>query len=129
MRSNRAKDTGPELTFRKALWTAGLRGYRKNVKSLPGSPDVVFGSAKVAVFVHGCYWHRCPTCTRDLNPKRNAEFWQAKFERNVERDRKAQADLTAMGYRVVVVWECEIKKRIGEAVESVRQAIAAVAEA
>src|SRR5687767_15564066 len=69
MQGNRSEGTKPELAFRKALWQAGLRGYRKNSKKLPGSPDVVFGKSKLAVFVHRCFWHGCPHCQRNRSPK------------------------------------------------------------
>ncbi len=108
MQGNRGTGTSPEVRLRKALWAAGLRGYRKNVRKLPGKPDVVFGRAKVAVFVHGCYWHQCPRCTRNRAPKTNALYWQAKFAANVERDARNEAALRDLGYRVVVVWECEL---------------------
>ena len=110
MKGNRGADTSLELAVRRALWAAGLRGYRKNVKGLPGKPDVVFGRARLAVFLHGCYWHQCPACARNLMPRRNGEFWRAKFDRNAERDRHALDDLEALGYQTLVVWECEAKR-------------------
>ena len=122
MRANRSADTKPEIALRKALWAAGLRGYRKNVRRLPGTPDVVFGPARLAVFVHGCYWHQCPRCTRNRVPKTNATYWQAKFAANVERDARQIAELEASGWRVLVLWECEIKD-VGAAVERVRTAL------
>jgi len=109
MQGNRYADTKPEIALRKALWHDGLRGYRKNVRKLPGRPDVVFGKRKLAIFVHGCFWHQCPICTRNRSPKTNAGYWSAKFAANLERDARNQAALEAMGYRVLVVWECELK--------------------
>ncbi|MGV3614500.1 MAG: very short patch repair endonuclease [Fimbriimonas sp.] len=109
MRANRGTETAPERRLRKALWADGLRGYRKNVRHLPGKPDVVFGRARLAVFVHGCYWHQCPHCTRNLTPKTNAAFWQAKFAANEARDGRNREALAAMGYRVHTVWECQMK--------------------
>lgn len=122
MRGNRGKDTRPELALRRALWAAGLRGYRKNVRKLPGTPDVVYGPARLAVFVHGCYWHQCPRCTRNRMPKTNAAYWQAKFATNAERDARQQATLEAAGWRVLVVWECELRD-LAAAVERVRSAL------
>lgn len=119
MRSNRGKDTKPEWALRRALWAAGLRGYRKNVKGLPGKPDVVFGRGKLAVFVHGCYWHQCPHCRRNRTPSTNAAYWQAKFEANRVRDERNVAELEAMGWQVLVVWECETKDVLA-AVDRVR---------
>ena len=77
MQGNTSTETEPERLLRAALFQSGVRGYRKNVRKLPGTPDVVFGKQKLAVFVHGCYWHRCPRCTRNIHPKTNSKFWQA----------------------------------------------------
>ena len=121
MRANRSKDTKPELTLRRALWAAGLRGYRKNVRKLPGTPDVVFGRARLAILVHGCYWHSCPTCGHQRVPKTNAAYWEAKFAGNRERDARNLAALEGLGYRVLVVWECEMK------MDGVKEVVARVA--
>lgn len=108
MSGNRAKDTKPEVLLRKALWAAGARGYRKHLK-LPGRPDIVFIGQRLAIFVHGCYWHRCPTCMSGRFPKSNENYWREKFAQNLERDKKNKTELEALGYHVEVVWECEIK--------------------
>ncbi|HEY2860171.1 MAG TPA: very short patch repair endonuclease [Terracidiphilus sp.] len=108
MRSVKQKDTGPEMIVRKLLYSLGLR-YRLHRRNLPGSPDVVFVSKKVAVFIHGCFWHRHADCKRVTTPKANADFWRGKFERNMERDRDNEANLKAMGWRVLVIWECETR--------------------
>jgi DNA mismatch endonuclease (patch repair protein) len=110
MQGNTSTETGPERLLREAIYRCGLRGYRKNVRKLPGTPDVVFNTRKLAVFVHGCYWHRCPKCTRNVHPKTNSEFWKAKFERNVERDHANKKALRKLGYKVVTFWECEVRK-------------------
>ena len=123
MRANRGKDTKPELALRRALWSAGLRGYRKNVRRLPGTPDVVYGRAKLAVFLHGCYWHQCPRCSRNRLPKTNAAYWEAKFAGNVARDARQHSELVAAGWRVLVVWECELKADVAAAVSRVREAL------
>lgn len=123
MRANRATDTKPEVRLRRALWAAGLRGYRKNVRRLPGAPDVVFGPAKVCVFVHGCFWHGCDRCSRNLKPRKNAAYWEAKIARNRERDRRNEASLSAEGWLVLTVWECELKEDTSGFVERVRQAV------
>lgn len=123
MRANRATDTKPEVRLRRALWAAGLRGYRKNVRRLPGAPDVVFGPAKVCVFVHGCFWHGCDRCSRNLKPRKNAAYWEAKIARNRERDRRNEASLSAEGWLVLTVWECELKEDTPGFVERVRQAV------
>ena len=107
MQSNRSKDTKPELALRAALWQAGLRGYRKNVRSLPGTPDVVFGRARLAVFVHGCFWHG-HGCGKAKTPTQNRAFWLAKVELNQQRHERHLAELAGRGYRTLTVWECEL---------------------
>lgn len=108
MESNRRADTTPELLLRSALHARGLRYRKDRLLEVAGRrvrPDVVFGPTRVAVFVDGCFWHRCPV--HSTHPKANAEFWQAKFDRNVERDRADDAALNAGGWTVVRVWEHE----------------------
>lgn len=102
----RRRDTAPELQLRRALWRRGLR-YRLHARDLPGTPDVVFRAARVAVFVHGCFWHRHAGCRRTSTPKTNVAFWTAKFATNVQRDARNLADLRAAGWTPYVVWECE----------------------
>ena len=108
MRAVKQKHTGPEMIVRRLLFSLGLR-YRLHRRNLPGSPDVVFASRKVAVFVHGCFWHRHARCKRTTTPKANAEFWEEKFQRNVARDQNNEAKLKELGWRVLVVWECETR--------------------
>lgn len=103
----RGKDTQPELTLRKVLHGLGLR-YRLHGAGLPGKPDLVFPRYKTVVFVHGCFWHRHPDCKIATTPKSNTAFWLKKFERNVVRDAQATANLQAMEWTVLVVWECEL---------------------
>jgi DNA mismatch endonuclease (patch repair protein) len=109
MSANKAKNTKPELSLRKMLWKSGFKGYRIHPKDIPGRPDICFISKKVAIFVNGCFWHRCPYCNYDL-PKHNSFFWQNKFENNVDRDNKKTAQLKDMDWKVVTIWECELKK-------------------
>lgn len=104
----RQKNTSPELAVRRALTALGLR-YRINNRDLPGSPDIANRSQRWAVFVHGCYWHRHEGCHRATTPKRNRDFWVAKFAANVARDARALAALQDLGYVTVVIWECETK--------------------
>lgn len=101
----RGKDTKPELLVRSHLHRKGLR-YRLHAK-LPGKPDLVFPKHRTAVFVHGCFWHRHQDCKYATTPKSNAEFWQTKFVANVKRDALVQEQLTALGWRVLVVWGCQ----------------------
>lgn len=102
----RRRDTEPEIAVRKALHKSGFR-YRVHNRDLPGSPDVANRSRGWAVFVHGCYWHHHRGCPRATVPKRNREFWLAKFAANRERDQRKTAELESLGYRVFTVWECE----------------------
>jgi len=104
----RGKDTKPELLLRKALREVGAPGYRLHWKKAPGRPDIAYPGKKLAVFVHGCYWHRCPHCGPSM-PKTHTEFWTKKFERNQERDARKVRELKEAGWDVIVVWECEIK--------------------
>ncbi|MBR1284057.1 DNA mismatch endonuclease Vsr [Bradyrhizobium sp. AUGA SZCCT0177] len=108
MAAVRQKGTEPELNLRRALHRAGLR-YRLHRRDLPGTPDIVIAPSRVAVFVHGCFWHRHAGCPKTTTPATRAEFWLDKFEKNVARDRRAQASLRAAGWKVFVVWECEVK--------------------
>jgi DNA mismatch endonuclease, patch repair protein len=102
----RQRGTKPELVVRK-LVTALRARYRVENRDLPGSPDLANRSRAWAIFVHGCYWHRHPGCKRATTPKRNRPFWEAKFRRNIERDREALDELHAHGFTCLVVWECE----------------------
>lgn len=125
MRANRSKNTQPEVRLRKALWAAGLRGYRKHVKNLPGKPDVAYTKRKIAIFVHGCFWHGCPVCEtrKNLHPTRNAEFWAEKVRRNRERDAEAAAALGRLGWTVMVFWEHEVRESLVDVVQCVSVAI------
>lgn len=109
MQGNKRSDTKPELLVRARLREAGLAGYRLQWR-VPGRPDVAWPGKKVALFINGCFWHRCPHCKPRL-PKSNVEYWVVKFERNVERDERSQAALEALGWKVHVVWECQLKKK------------------
>lgn len=103
-----SKNTKPEMIVRKYLFNCGLR-YRLHDKRLPGKPDLIFPKYKTAVFVNGCFWHR-HDCKYATTPKSNTEFWQIKFQKNVDRDKKNYKELNQIGWRVLIVWECELKK-------------------
>ncbi len=108
MRRVRSKDTKPEMAIRIALHRAGYR-YRLHAKELPGKPDLVFPARRAALFVHGCWWHG-HSCKRGQRAAtNNAEYWNAKINRNIERDKAAKRNLRRLGWRVIEVWECEIK--------------------
>jgi DNA mismatch endonuclease (patch repair protein) len=101
------RDTGPERRVRSFLHHAGLR-FRIHGRKLLGSPDIVLPKYRAIVFVHGCFWHQHPGCPRSGIPKSNREYWRRKFERTQERDAEAQAKLGVAGWRVKILWECEI---------------------
>lgn len=101
----RGRNTKPELRVRTAAHALGYR-YRLHDRRLPGSPDLVFSSRKLAVFVHGCFWHRHENCKYSYTPKSNVAFWAKKFDSNLVRDQRVQAELGALGWKVAVIWEC-----------------------
>ncbi|MCD9027829.1 DNA mismatch endonuclease Vsr [Luteimonas sp. BDR2-5] len=103
----RGKNTRPELALRKVLHRLGLR-YRLHGAGLPGKPDLVFPRYKAVVFVHGCFWHRHAGCSIATTPKSNTPFWLEKFEKNVSRDVRVTSQLEESGWRVFVIWECEV---------------------
>ena len=105
----RGKDTGPELSLRSLLHRAGFR-YRLHDTTLPGKPDLVFPRYRTVIFVHGCYWHRHSGCKYAATPRTRTDFWLAKFQGTVERDRRTAEALTQRGWRVITVWECELKR-------------------
>jgi DNA mismatch endonuclease (patch repair protein) len=126
MRRVKGKDTAPELKVRRLLWAMGVRGYRLHRKDLPGAPDVVLPGRRLAIFVHGCFWHG-HDCARGARvPKQNRDYWIAKVGRNRARDVSHRAALEAMGWRVLVLWECELKDDVALEVE-LRNALAAPA--
>ena len=108
MRRVKSRDTSPELKVRRLIWRLGGR-YRLNRRDLPGSPDIVLPGRRLAVFVHGCFWHGHDCARGSRVPKANREYWTAKVARNRARDARAEAALDALGWRVEVVWECELK--------------------
>lgn len=105
----KARDTRPELVVRRWLHRAGYR-FRLHRGDLPGCPDIVLARHCTAVFVHGCFWHRHPGCARASTPHTRQAFWLSKFSRNVARDRAVRSALQDLGWRVLVIWECETRK-------------------
>jgi len=122
MSANRSKNSKPEMTLRRALWAKGLRGYRLHYKKAPGRPDISFVSKQLAIFVHGCYWHRCPKCSYPL-PKTNRKFWKEKFERNIERDDRKRVELHRIGWKVITVRECDLKKPISSIIRRIEKGL------
>ena len=104
----RSKDTKPEKIIRSILHKLGFR-FRINRKDLPGKPDIVLPKYRTVIFVHGCFWHQHEGCKIASKPKSNSEYWKTKFTKNIERDKKNQEELKLMGYRVIIIWECEAK--------------------
>ncbi|WP_083415253.1 very short patch repair endonuclease [Massilia timonae] len=102
-----SKNTKPELIVRKLVYSMGYR-YRLHKKDLPGRPDIVFAARKKLIFIHGCFWH-AHSCKRGFKPKTNVEFWNAKLQRNIERDQETLSKLKSLGWQSLVIWECEIK--------------------
>jgi DNA mismatch endonuclease (patch repair protein) len=105
----RGKDTKPEMLVRQFLHRSGLR-FRLHSKNLPGKPDLVFPRHRAAIFIHGCFWHRHAGCKYATVPSSNIVFWQQKFARNIERDADAVSRLIAANWKVIVIWECGLRK-------------------
>jgi DNA mismatch endonuclease (patch repair protein) len=105
----RSKNTGPEMIVRKYLHAHGFR-YRLHTRKLPGSPDLVLPKHRAVIFVHGCFWHRHAGCQYSTTPASNAERWKLKFDSNIERDARNERLLRATGWRVIVVWECDLRR-------------------
>ena len=108
MAAVRSKDTGPEMLVRRFLWSNGLR-YRVNVSSLPGTPDIALSRHKVAIFVHGCFWHGHAGCSRGKLPKSRLDYWSAKVNANKNRDAETKERLEGSGWKHLVIWECQLR--------------------
>ena len=115
----RGKNTKPEMLFRKELRGQDLIKYRLHPKALPGRPDIYFPTKKLAIFINGCFWHRCPYCKPSM-PKTHKAFWSKKFAANVVRDKEKRTLLKKMGVRSVVFWECQIKKNVQKLVAKLK---------
>lgn len=120
----RAKNTGPERALRAMLRAAGLTGYRLHYDVVPGRPDVAFVHRKVAVFVHGCFWHGCPHHAQ-VKVKSNTAWWTNKIGTNRARDRRKASALRRAGWRVITIWECRLKKSPDVQLRKVRRALSA----
>ena len=108
----RSTNSKPEEIVRKYLFSQGFR-YRKNVRGLPGTPDIVLAKYKTVIFVNGCFWHK-HDCPRFVWPSSHQDYWEPKLQHNVERDKKNIEELNALGWTVIIVWECELKKKVRE---------------
>tara|TARA_B100000945_G_scaffold286117_1_gene256833 strand:+ start:81 stop:497 length:417 start_codon:yes stop_codon:yes gene_type:complete len=109
MSAIKSKNTKPEIAVRKLLHSMGYR-FRLHRKDLPGSPDIVLPKYKTVIFVHGCFWHRHENCKYASTPKTRAEFWESKFGGNIKRDKINQTNLIKLGWKIIIVWECDLKK-------------------
>ena len=107
MASVKGRGTSPEVFVRRAIWKHGFR-YRLNVRRLPGTPDLVLAQYKVAIFVHGCFWHQ-HGCLRSKRPASNRDYWDRKLDRNVDRDAMNRSRLEELGWSVITIWECQLQ--------------------
>ena len=110
MSAIKSKNTKPEIAVRRYLYDKGVR-YRSSKKKLVGNPDIVIKKYKLALFVHGCFWHAHQSCKAFRYPKSNVKFWKNKIDNNVSRDNRVSKKLIQLSYKVYVIWECEIKKQ------------------
>jgi DNA mismatch endonuclease (patch repair protein) len=120
MSAIKAKNTKPELILRKTLYHNGFSGYRLHWKKAPGRPDICYFCKKIAIFVNGCYWHRCPYCNPPT-PKTHTDFWENKFKKNVERDKRKIKELENDNWKVLTIWECQIKNDLQNCIERVQK--------
>ena len=107
----KCRDTNPEISLRKLLFANGIRGYRVHYK-LPGKPDIVFPRKKIAVFIDGCFWHKCPKCF--IEPRTNKVFWKEKISSNIKRDKDVNKQLKKMGWKIIRIWEHDVKKNLNK---------------
>lgn len=119
MRAVRRRDTRPERMLQRTLGALGLE-LAQNCRDLPGSPDIVFPESRVAVFVHGCFWHRHKGCRLASTPRSNIDYWRAKFAANQERDRRTLSELKRLGWKAIVVWQCQIESDADKAAQRVK---------
>lgn len=118
----KGKNTKPEEIVRKYLFSQGFR-YRKNVAKLPGKPDIVLPKYRTVIFVNGCFWHMHQGCKYFVWPKHNAEFWKEKITGNAERDQRKRQELEELGWRVIIVWECQLKDSLDDCLNSLKIAL------
>ena len=116
----KGKDTKIEVEVRKYLFSKGYR-FRKNDKRYPGKPDIVLPKYHVAIFVHGCFWHRHEGCKDATTPKTRMKFWLEKFDKNVKNDQIKQEKLRELGWKVIVIWECELKRSFQKTMDKVEK--------
>lgn len=121
MRAIKGEDTSLEMIFRRALWSAGIRGWRLHNRSLPGKPDLVFSSTRIVVFIDSCFWHGCPAHLR--MPKSNLDYWEAKIARNKTRDIATTKVLRKDGWQVLRFWEHELRGDLDRCISKVKHSL------
>lgn len=117
MANIRGKETKPEIIVRKFLFSKGFR-FRKNVKKLPGTPDIVLPKYNTVIFIHGCFWHRHKNCKKAQLPETRKQFWEKKINGNVQRDQDNIRELKKVGWNVIVLWQCQLRKRKWEKLQN-----------
>ena len=115
----KGKNTAPEIILRKLLHRAGYR-FRLHATDLPGKPDIIFRKYKTVIFVNGCFWHRHEGCSYATTPKSNSEFWLKKFRVTKERDKRNRSELERLGWRVIIIWECELNSNPNAVLQTVK---------
>lgn len=116
----RSKDTKPEIKLRRQLTKESIKGYKIHYK-LTGKPDIVFPRRKIAIFIDGCFWHKCPKCF--IKPRSNKPFWKKKINQNLKRDKKVNKTLKKQGWKVIRIWEHELKTDVGKCTNKIKKAI------
>jgi len=122
MAAIRSSDTSIELQIRKALFSQGFR-FTKNVRNLPGAPDIVFSKKKVVIFLDGCFWHGHTGCVDCHIPKTNSTFWETKIKQNIKRDLKNRSKLRELGFVVLAYWECEVRRINQEILDEIKHVL------
>lgn len=117
MANIRGKETKPEIIVRKFLFSKGFR-FRKNVKKLPGTPDIALPKYNTVIFIHGCFWHRHKNCEKAQLPETRKQFWEKKISGNVQRDQDNIRELKKVGWNVIVLWQCQLRKRKWEKLQN-----------
>ena len=124
MQGNKPKKTKPEFILKEELKKEEIKSFHMNYDKLPGTPDFAFKKEKLAIFLHGCFWHRCPYCNPHF-PNSNQEYWSAKFARNKVRDVRVRKELRFQGWRPMIIWECKLKKSPRKVISRIRKTLEA----
>ena len=125
MSNIRGKDTKPEIVLRSALFRRGYR-FRIHQKNLLGKPDIVFPKFKTIIFIHGCFWHYHKKCREGRIPSSNSEYWEEKLKKNRKRDKLVISKLKALGWRTIIIWECEVEKQLGKTINRIVRSLSSI---